>query len=132
MLLAVLLTGMVLVQGCKEEKPYMYAKETDEQAEARRAIDKAKIAKRSEMPRAQEQPEVDVDDYARIRIFLIQHPEFGLFSHATFIGDLPANGKGYSVILTNGRDLTFFFRDNEIMAVGEEVPGGFIVHYGRI
>ncbi len=85
--------------------------------------------------RKREQPIIPVDDCAKIGIFLIQHSEFGSYSSLSsieFIGNLPSNGKAYNVPLANGRTLQFIFRNNEIVLVGEEVPCGYIAHYGRM
>ena len=85
--------------------------------------------------RKREQPVIPVDDCAKIGTFLIQHSEFGSYSSLNsieFIGNLPSNGKAYNVPLANGRTLQFIFRNNDIVLVGEEVPGGYIAHYGRM
>jgi len=156
MLLVVLLVGMVLVQGCKEDQSgqeiyYSEAEEAqikayntvveEQQQETERqrlleqtieARDKAAMEREDHK---QERPVIPVDDCAKIGIFLIQHSEFGSYkslSSIEFIGNLPPNGKAYNVPLANGRTLQFIFRNNEIVFVGEEVPGGYIAHYGRM
>lgn len=71
---------------------------------------------------------------ATIGVFLIHHKsEFGTYTHLKdikFIGTITPGKVAYDVPLTNGRAIQFWFDGDHIFVVGEEVPGGFIAHYG--
>ncbi len=140
LMLMVVVTGMMLVQGCDEnnEEPSRDNVNDSTQMKPLGTItgpSSDELYATGVYPAGDEvetEAPIVVDDYAKIRTFLILHSEFGSYASAVFIMDLPAGGKAYNARLANGRTLQFFFNAGTILAVGEEVNGGFMVHYGRM
>lgn len=122
--------------------------ETPEQIKAREQLERG-LARAKEARRAKKAAENQAFDKrvakqvnlcppehcAAIGVFLISHrAEFGVLKglgNIKLIGTLASGKVAYNVSLTNGRVIQFWLDGNQIFIVGEEINGGFIVHYGR-
>ena len=78
-------------------------------------------------------PVISPEGYVAIGIFLIQHNEFGSsrIRQIKLVGTISSGVTAYNVTLINSRELQFWFKNDLLILVGEEVSGGFVVHYGE-